>query len=118
MDPALFGIASDLAPPTARFAVRGELDAFHAPHLAARVREAVSDGCHAPSLDLTDVTFVDCGGIGSLIRLRADVAATGGAMLIASASDCVRRLCTLLGLNDTLGLAPLAWRGSEAEVVA
>lgn len=120
MDLATFGIATQIAPPTACFTVSGELDAFHAPRLSRQVREAAHDGCRDSAIDLGAVTFVDCGGVGSLLRLRADVSAAGGSLLIQSASDCVRRLCTLLGLDATLGVAPLAWRerGAATEVVA
>ena len=120
MDLAPFGIAADLAPPTALFTVSGELDAFHAPRLATQVRDAFAGGCRESALDLGSVTFVDCGGVGSLIRLRADMRAGGGGVVISAASDCIRRLCTLLGLSDSLGILPLAWRetGPESEVVA
>lgn len=120
MDLAQFGIAADLDPPTALFTVSGELDAFHAPHLTSQVRDAFAGGCRDSALDLASVTFVDCGGVGSLLRLRADVRAGGGGVVIQAASDCIRRLCTLLGLTDALGVAPLAWHepGIDGVVVA
>lgn len=58
-------------------------------------------------LDLTGVTFIDCAGLGVLIRARRRAEALGGSLRIVAASDRVKRLIALTSLQD-LFLSPVS----------
>ena len=77
--------------------VIGELDMVTASRLARRLADSPS----IRVLDLSGVTFIDAAG------LRAIVEATRANpnLAVRAPSTCVRRLCTIAGLDDLLRMA-------------
>jgi anti-sigma B factor antagonist len=87
----------------------GELDVMTLPDVSTAVGDAVADGGRQVFVDLGDVTFMSASGIGWLVQLRHVVTTLGGGLTVTSASACVRRLCTLTGVADGLGVPRLSW---------
>jgi anti-anti-sigma factor len=83
-------VGGDLDMP-ATFKLESELDRLLAAH---DVRNLV--------LDLAAVRFVDSAGLGALLAIRERAKELGIDMLIADASDPVRRLLHLTGTGDAL----------------
>jgi anti-sigma B factor antagonist len=69
----------------------GELDLSTVEQLAAAVREI---GRTSPSVavDLAGITFMDSTGLSTLLGLRRDLRDDGGDLVLAGASDAVRRV--------------------------
>lgn len=86
-------------------ALDGELDLA----TASCVQHAVLDALGASDavvVDLSDVTFLDATGLGTLLRCRREASASGRWCVLSSPSRCVRRLAGLTGTEAALGLAP------------
>ncbi|KQW50956.1 hypothetical protein ASC77_25195 [Nocardioides sp. Root1257] len=96
--------------PVAHIIVSGELDAFTAHQVDRNVTEAKTAGCTRLRIDLGAVTFIDAAGIGLLLRLRRTTYWPDETFEVCAASECVRRLCTLLNLAEVVGVDPAPWR--------
>ncbi len=78
----------------------GELDLDTANELGrAGLRLLTHDGCKRLVLDLMDVSFIDCAGIGALIHLRNAAHDAGLPLTILDPSGRVTRLLHLAGLD-------------------
>lgn len=102
-----FFSALSLHPPAAHLLAQGELDGFAAVHLRQRLDEAVAGGCLAFDVDASEVTFVDAGGLGSLVRLRNAVLPVGGRVTVVAASPRFREVARIAGLARAFGLDTL-----------
>ena len=69
-------------------------------------------------MDLREVTAIDAGGIGRLLRLRHSVARRGGRVTIGAAGPRVRRVLTLTKLDAVFGIASGATPGDGAASAA
>ncbi|MEU2336405.1 STAS domain-containing protein [Streptomyces sp. NPDC006654] len=81
--------------------VAGELD-FTARSQAAPAVGALVLAGRDLVVDLTQVTFMDVGGLGMLLRLGERVAAGGGAMVLRGLRPEVRRVLELTGTDGWL----------------
>ncbi len=99
-----FFSALALHPPAVQLVVRGEFDAFAANGLRPRLDEAIGRGGVAFEVDASAVTFLDAGGIGSLVWLVNRVAPYDGTVTLVAASARFRRVAELTGLGATFGL--------------
>lgn len=86
----------------AEIQVNGHLDAYWAPHLVAALNDTVRQGSHEISLDLSQVDFMSSAGIGVLLACHKQLQAIRGTLVISRASDQVRKLIKLSGLEDML----------------
>jgi anti-sigma B factor antagonist len=96
-------LAVDRDGPAAVLSVKGELDASTAPDLAELCHSVHAAGARDVVIDLTDTSFLDSSGLRALIeahRLFAD----GGNLHLAHASEPVRRLLEITGLDDYFSL--------------
>ncbi|MFC7496415.1 MULTISPECIES: STAS domain-containing protein [unclassified Nocardioides] len=96
-----------LHPPRAHLVVTGELDAYASIDLRRRLDDAVASGCTRFTVDASAVTFVDAGGIGTLIRLINAVQPRGGSVEVCAASPDFRWVTAILGLEMVFGLDQL-----------
>jgi anti-anti-sigma factor len=85
--------------PAAIVSVRGELDASSAPDLADLCHSVHEDGARDLVIDLTDTSFLDSAGLRALIEVHRLFSA-GGNLALSHASDPVRRLLEITGLDD------------------
>src|SRR5581483_4679498 len=83
--------------------VFGDVDLGSAPHLAARVRRAAETGLEV-IVDLEGTTFMDCAGLGALLKAGADL---GPARLsVTPGPRQVQRLFELAGITRLRRVAP------------
>jgi anti-anti-sigma factor len=91
------------APSTVRIVVVGEIDLATAPTLHGRLLTVLHE--QAPAvlvIDLAEVTFLDCAGIGMLVAARNTAIRAGGQVRISQPQPTVRRLLDMLGLLGIL----------------
>ncbi len=98
--PAPWGIeVSFPSPGTARLAVAGEIDVATAPMLATRLLTVLTD--HRPvdiEVDLADVTFLDCSGIGTLVAVRNAGEQSGCRVWISHPQPTPEMVLAMVGL--------------------
>ncbi len=77
----------------------GELDMCTAPMLDEAIGRLRHDGFGATVvLDLRQVTFIDCAGLGVLIRQHGELRDEAGRLVLMHPSRVVRRLLALAGM--------------------
>lgn len=78
--------------------VRGELDLASGPLLASSITEHLADAhCRSVRLNLSDVKFIDCAGLGALLQARVDAQAAGKEVVIERAGPRVREFLQRTG---------------------
>ncbi|MBC2904179.1 STAS domain-containing protein [Streptomyces cupreus] len=87
-------------------AVRGELDLQSAPLLTARLDALTAGPGPDLVLDLRDVSFVDCSGLGVLCRTRARALARHGRLRLVTESPGLLRVLRVTGLSGVFELYP------------
>ncbi|MGW3044206.1 STAS domain-containing protein [Kitasatospora sp. NPDC001159] len=89
------------------FVVRanGEIDLDTAPSLR-RALAAALESHREVVLDLSEVTFMDCAGLGALVQARNQADRRGARLVLRGASRCVVRLLKLTGLHRRLTVEP------------
>lgn len=100
--------------------VSGRLDATGATALEGDLNEAVRAGARRLRLDLSDVAFLSSAGIRVLFRAQRAVSRLGGALAVVEASEAVRHVLALSGVDRLLGLGAEATESAAApaQVVA
>ncbi|GLW50372.1 hypothetical protein Stsp02_60330 [Streptomyces sp. NBRC 14336] len=87
-------------------ALRGELDLLAAPALTAGLDALTARPVPDLVLDLTDVTFIDCTGLGVLCRARTRALGRHGRLRLVSDSPRLLRLLRATGLFGVFELYP------------
>lgn len=88
-------------------AVSGDLDLEGALKLRdAVVRQLAGDAPADVTMDLTDVRFIDCSGVGALLWTRRRLHDNGGTLVLAGSNLGVTKLLRPLGLASVLSQAP------------
>jgi len=90
------------APPVVT--IRGELDVCSAPQLRDELLCVARRHRPRLSLDLRDVTFLDCAGVNVLLATRHRARLDGRWVRITRASSRTRRTLSLLGLREIFEL--------------
>lgn len=90
----------------------GELDAAAAPDFGARLGEVAAASPAGLVVDLCACTFIDSLGIAALVEGSRGMLEQGRAVAISASSSQVRRILTLVGVDD---LVPV--RRTRAEAV-
>ena len=83
-------------------AAGGELDAYTGPELQEALTAALQE-CHGPPwllVDLSEVLYLDCMGLGILVQ------AAKGAMAVACDTPVVLKVFDISGTRDMLGVRP------------
>jgi len=83
--------------------VAGELDASTSPSLAAAFSQLPA-GSGQVDVDLGAVTFIDSSGLRILIALSDRATAEGRKVVVSGASNPVRRLLEITGLDSMFGV--------------
>jgi anti-anti-sigma factor len=88
--------------------VRGDIDLASAGDLLLRLVMLVGPATGPIALDLSQVTFIDCAGLRTLIALDRHARTTGGSVGVAAVSSPVARLFELVAQygNPAYVLAP------------
>jgi anti-anti-sigma factor len=86
--------------------VAGEVDLATSPQLQAVLVDLVDRGFHQLIVDLGQVTFLDCAGIGMLIDTRRRVLAHGGSLKLVRPRPFVQRVLALTGMTTVFPIDP------------
>jgi anti-sigma B factor antagonist len=81
-------------------ALQGELDTATAEEFDAALQEALIDTDGAFLLDLSDVTFMDSGGVNALLRARALLGREERALGLICPPGAVRRVLDVIGVTE------------------
>lgn len=84
---------------------RGDIDLATAPSLRSALKAALATHREVV-LDLSQVTFMDCAGLGALVDARNQADRCGGRLLLRGAGRPVARLLHLTGLQRRLTVEP------------
>jgi anti-sigma B factor antagonist len=87
-------------------AVSGELDVAGAPEVRTALALATSGRAGALVLDLSDVSFIDSTGMGTLLRADDQLAGEGVRMVVVCPPGPVQRLLAMTRLDGRLALEP------------
>ena len=82
----------------------GELDLAYAPAVASLLIAAVAACGPSIIVDLAGLEFIDCAGLGVLVRVLKWIRASGGDMYLAAPRQCVRNLLSLTGLIEAFSV--------------
>ncbi|MFD9124725.1 STAS domain-containing protein [Kitasatospora sp. NPDC059571] len=83
----------------------GEIDLDTAPALL-RALAAALESHREVVIDLSEVTFMDCAGLGALVRARNQADRCGARLVLRGAGCCIVRLLRLTGLHRRLAPEP------------
>jgi anti-sigma B factor antagonist len=89
-------------------ALRGELDLASAPGLAPHLLAAVAACGPSVTVDLAGLEFIDCCGLGVLVRVLKGARQSGGDIVLAAPQQQVRRVLEITGLTDVFLVLPSA----------
>lgn len=103
-----FEITASFSPPLALLRPEGELDLDTVETIAWGVDEAIRRGCSLVGVDLWDVTFIDCCGIGALVEARCRLEAAGSHLWVTGLNPQVWRIMRLTGTDALFGVAELS----------
>lgn len=87
-------------------ALHGELDLTGVPAVASHLIAAVAAWGPLIIVNLADLEFVDCCGLGVLVRVLEWARESGGDVLLAAPQQHVRRLLRLVGLDGVFSVYP------------
>jgi anti-sigma B factor antagonist len=87
-------------------ALHGELDLAGVPAVASHLIAAMAACGPLIIVDLAGLEFIDCCGLGVLVRVLKWARESGGDVLLAAPQQHVRRLLRLLGMNDVFSVYP------------
>ena len=82
--------------------VAGEVDLATCPQLRAVLVELIDRGFHRLTIDLEQVSFLDCSGIGVLVDALRRVNQDGGCLHLVRPRPSVLRVLSLTGMTTVL----------------
>jgi anti-sigma B factor antagonist len=89
-----------------RYPVRGELDLVSAAALQEQLSLLVEQSSDDLVLDCAGLDFIDSSGIAVFVHLQRVLESRGRGFRVEHLTGRARRVFDLLGLTDSLGIAP------------
>ncbi|MEO5876404.1 MAG: STAS domain-containing protein [Streptosporangiaceae bacterium] len=86
--------------------VAGEVDLATTPQLRACVQEVLKAGAWQLTLELSGVSFIGAGGLGTLVVVQHLAQRQGSTLLLAGVSPQLRRLVEITRLEGHFTFAP------------
>jgi anti-sigma B factor antagonist len=103
----------DLDPLRATIRAAGELDLAARQPLTALLQQQLIAGRRIISLDLSEVTFLDCSCVGVLVAAHHRFLELRGLLVLTEVDARVARILRATGLEDSLFMAPTGARPSR-----
>lgn len=103
---ALLHVQVEMGADRAVLSLAGELDLDSVDELRAPTEDAVRNGPGVVVLDMSELSFIDSSGLALLVELRRMASEAGGELSIVNLPAALRRVVTIAGLTETLGLPP------------
>jgi anti-anti-sigma factor len=88
--------------PSVTVVLAGEMDLGTRDEVLGAILRAVEDRPRSVTVDLSGVSFMDCSGLGVLIRAKELVAAAGCQLVVSAFPEPVERLLALTGTLEAL----------------
>jgi anti-anti-sigma factor len=101
---------------TVEVVVAGRIDGYWSDHLASAIDEEIRLGSHHVSLDLSEVVFLSSAGIGMLVRFYKSLNSIQGSLTIGKASERVRKVIEICGLQNVLLSTPVIQDASPGAI--
>lgn len=79
--------------------LRGEIDLKNSPRLRSTLQELVTSKPRRVILDLTDVTYVDSSGMGTIVEFRRKLQPSGGVLVLSGLQERVRSVLEITRLD-------------------
>ncbi|MGV1003380.1 MAG: STAS domain-containing protein [Candidatus Nanopelagicales bacterium] len=83
-------------------AAAGEIDVFTAPDLDSALTAAVADGSGRILVDLSEVSFLDSTGLGTLVKCLKHANAAGGWLRLVVGTEKIRKIFDITGLDAAM----------------
>ena len=84
--------------------IEGEIDAYAAPQICARVVDLAGNGTVHIIADLRGAGFLDSAGLGALVGSRTALRACGGSLTLVASTDRILQTFRITGLSDAFAL--------------
>lgn len=86
-------------------AISGELDVFTAPKLDEMLAESIEAGRINLILDLTDVTFLDSTGLGTMVKALKRARERGGSLKVVATAERITKVFKITELDRAMSLS-------------
>ena len=86
--------------------VVGEIDIYTAPTFKSAVHKAIDSGARNLVVDLTDVSYMDSSGFGTLLGATKRVRPKGGTISLVGCSEAIERMLRITRLDTIFGVFP------------
>ncbi len=80
--------------------IEGQLDLYKCPELKSKIKYAIEDGYRYFIMDMTELTYIDSSGIGTLIQISNWLKNRGGIIVFTNVQGNVEKIFELTKLND------------------
>ena len=84
--------------------IEGEIDAYAAPQICARVVDLAGNGTVHIIADLRGAGFLDSAGLGALVGSRTGLRARGGSLTLVASTGRILQTLRITGLSDSFAL--------------
>ena len=84
--------------------VTGEIDVFTAPEFKIAINEAIESGLTDLVVDLTQVSYMDSSGFGTLLGATKRVRPNGGSINLVGCNDAIERMMKITRLDSVFNL--------------
>ena len=86
--------------------VMGEIDVCTAPEFKSAVNKAIFSGAQNLIVDLTDVSYMDSSGFGTLLGATKRIKPRGGSVNLVGCSEAIERMLKITRLDTIFGMFP------------
>lgn len=87
-------------------AVSGELDVFTAPKLEEQLADLIEKGQAQLIVDLSEVTFLDSTGLGTMVKALKWVREKDGSLQVVACEERIVKVFKITGLDSVMSLKP------------
>jgi anti-sigma B factor antagonist len=84
--------------------IDGEIDAYAAPQICARVIDLARNGTVHIIADLRGAGFLDSAGLGALVGSRTGLRVRGGSLTLVASTGRILQILRITGLSDAFAL--------------
>jgi anti-sigma B factor antagonist len=84
----------------------GEIDIYTVPDFKVAINEAIDGGAKRLIVDLTDVSYMDSGGFGTLLGATKRLRPQGGSICLVGCSQAVWRMLKITRLDTIFAVYP------------
>lgn len=86
--------------------VTGEIDVCTAPEFKSVINKAIFAGATNLIVDLTDVSYMDSSGFGTLLGATKRIRPRGGTVTLVGCSEAIERMLKITRLDTIFGVYP------------